>query len=130
MAGTHAGRFREEDLDVGQGFRNAYEQSKFEAEKLVRQHREVLPVQVFRPSIVVGEEATGWTPAFNVIYWPLRAFARGTYSAIPARRRSPVDVVSIDFVADAIFELTRHRWGAGETYNRPRATAPPRSASC
>jgi len=117
VAGTHRGRFHEADLDVGQEFRNAYEQSKFEAERLVRQHREVLPVQVFRPSIVVGEAATGWTPAFNVIYWPLRAFARGTYTALPARRRSPVDVVSICFVADAIFELTRHRWGAGETYH-------------
>jgi thioester reductase-like protein len=117
VAGDHRGVFGEEDLDVGQRFRNGYEQSKFEAETLVRGHRERLPVQVFRPSIVVGEETTGWTPSFNVIYWPLRAFSRGTYTSLPARRASPVDVVSISYVADAIFELTRHAWGAGETYN-------------
>ena len=36
VAGTHTGRFTEDDLDVGQGFRNTYEQSKFESEQLVR----------------------------------------------------------------------------------------------
>jgi len=38
VAGRYAGLFAERDLDVGQGFRNAYEQSKFEAERLVRAH--------------------------------------------------------------------------------------------
>ena len=38
VAGTHRGEFSEEQLDVGQGFRNPYEQSKFEAEQLVHAH--------------------------------------------------------------------------------------------
>ena len=38
VAGTHEGEFREDQLDVGQDFRNAYERSKFEAERLVRDH--------------------------------------------------------------------------------------------
>jgi thioester reductase-like protein len=117
VAGDRRGLFGEDDLDVGQGFRNPYEQSKFEAETLVRRHMAALPIQVFRPSIVVGEEDSGWTPAFNVIYWPLRAFSRGAYAALPAKVSSPVDVVSITYVADAIFELSRHAVGAGETYN-------------
>jgi thioester reductase-like protein len=117
VAGDHSGTFGEDDLDVRQSFRNPYEQSKFEAEQLVRAHMQLLPIQVFRPSIVVGEEDTGWTPAFNVIYWPLRAFARGAYRAIPARRSSPVDVVSVSYVADAIFELAQIEDVAGETYN-------------
>src|SRR5207248_9490481 len=100
VAGTHPGRFSEDDLDVGQGFRNAYEQSKFEAELLVRERSPSVPVQVVRPSIVVGDSTTGWTPAFNVLYMPLRAFARGAYPAIPARRSAPVDVVPVDYVAD------------------------------
>lgn len=116
VAGTHRGRFGEDDLDAGQAFRNAYEQSKFEAESLVRSRMDRLPIQVFRPSIVVGERDTGWTPAFNVIYWPMRAFSRGAYTALPARRVSPVDVVSIDFVADAIFALASADDGEGETF--------------
>jgi thioester reductase-like protein len=117
VAGDRRGVFGEADLDVGQRFRNPYECSKFEAETLARTHMARLPIQVFRPSIVVGEQGTGWTPTFNVIYWPLRAFAYGAYAAIPARRRAPVDVVSIDYVADAIFELARNENAAGETYN-------------
>ena len=47
-----------------------------------------MPVTVVRPSIVVGERDSGWTPSFNVIYWPLRAFSRGAYgSSLPAPRR-------------------------------------------
>jgi long-chain acyl-CoA synthetase len=105
VAGTHEGVFHEGDLDVGQGFNNTYEQSKNEAEKLVRAHSDALPIQVLRPSIVVGEEEGGWTASFNVIYSPLRAFARGSLRMIPARRSAPVDVVSVSYVADAILAL-------------------------
>lgn len=116
VAGTHEGRFRERDLDVGQGFNNSYEQSKFEAEKLVRT-RDGLPFTVMRPSIIVGDRRSGWTAAFNVLYWPLRAFARGLFAAVPGVPSAPVDVVSVDYVADAIHALCAERRGAGETYN-------------
>ena len=78
VAGTHRGRFCERDLDVRQQFRNSYEQSKFEAEQLVRNQAEV-PFTILRPSIIVGDRHSGWTSAFNVLYWPLRAFSRGLF---------------------------------------------------
>jgi long-chain acyl-CoA synthetase len=117
VAGEHDGLFSEDDLDVGQRFRNAYEQSKFEAEHLVADARAQLPITVLRPSIVVGEHDTGWTPSFNVLYWPLRAFARGAYSALPARGDATVDVVPVDYVADAIFTLTQSPQAEGSTYH-------------
>ena len=117
VAGEHAGRFGEEDLDVGQRFRNAYEQSKFEAEQLVCGWRARLPITVLRPSIIVGERDSGWTASFNVLYWPLRAFARGAYAALPARRDAPVDVVSVDYVADAILALSQSAEAEGMTYH-------------
>jgi len=107
VAGEHAGCFSEDDLDVGQLFRNTYEQSKFEAECLVARSRGQLPITVLRPSIIVGERDSGWTASFNVLYWPLRAFARGSYAALPARRDAPVDVVPVDYVADATFALSQ-----------------------
>jgi thioester reductase-like protein len=117
VAGEHEGLFGEDDLDVGQRFRNAYEQSKFEAEHLVADARAQLPITVLRPSIVVGEHDTGWTSSFNVLYWPLRAFARGAYSALPARRDAAVDVVPVDYVADAIFALSQSPEAEGSTYH-------------
>jgi len=121
VAGTHAGRFAECDLDVGQEFRNSYEQTKFEAEQLVRAERG-LPFTILRPSIVVGDRRSGWTAAFNVLYWPLRAFARGLFTAVPGVPTAPVDVVSIDYVSDAIHELCESSGGIGETYHLTAGT--------
>lgn len=117
VSGEHDGCFSEDELDVGQTFRNSYEQSKFEAEMLVQEHRGRLPITVLRPSIVVGESTTGWTTSFNVLYWPIRAFARGAYAALPARRQAPVDVVPVDYVADAIVELTRAEEAEDATFH-------------
>ncbi len=114
VAGTHPGDFGEDDLDVGQGFRNPYERSKFEAELLVRQRALELPIQIVRPSVVVGDSRSGWTPAFNVLYTPLRAFSRGAYPLIPARAEAPVDIVPVDFVADAILAVAGQ---PGSTYH-------------
>ena len=80
VAGTHRGEFSERDYDVGQGFRNAYERSKWESEGNVRAAGGRLPVQIARPSIIVGEQASGWTSAFNVLYGPLRALSTGAFA--------------------------------------------------
>jgi thioester reductase-like protein len=117
VAGAHAGPFGEDQLELGQSFRNPYEQSKFEAERLVRSYADRLPIVIFRPSIVVGEQSTGWTASFNVLYTPLKAFVRGLLPAMPARRSAPVDVVPVDYVADAIVELSAPPAAPCETYN-------------
>ena len=71
------------------------------------------------------ERTTGWTPAFNVLYSPLKAFVRGSLPAVPARS-APVDVVPVDYVADAVFELTQDPANGTSTYHLvagPRATS-------
>ncbi len=117
VAGEHVGGFNEDDLEVGQGFRNPYERSKFEAESMLVQRRGRLPLTIVRPSIIVGDSRSGWTNSFNVLYWPLRAFSRGIYAALPAHGDAPVDVVSVDYVADAIFALARAPEAEGATFN-------------
>jgi thioester reductase-like protein len=116
VAGRHRGSFAEDDLERGQDFNNSYELSKWEAEREVRARFADLPITVFRPSIVVGEADSGWTPAFNVVYGPLQAYSRGSLTVIPARRRAPADVVPVDYVADAIFELSSRPDTAGRTF--------------
>jgi nucleoside-diphosphate-sugar epimerase len=108
VAGTYLGDFGEGDYDVGQGFRNPYERSKWESEGIVRAASSRLPVQVVRPSIIVGEQSSGWTVAFNVLYGPIRALAAGAYRALPLNMDAPVDVVPIDYVADGLYELCSH----------------------
>jgi thioester reductase-like protein len=122
VSGLYEGTFTEADLDLGQDFRNPYERSKLEAEQLVRERAERLPVTILRPSIVVGDRRSGWTASFNVLYAPLRAFARGHYPAVPAVASAPVDVVSVDYVADAIHSVCSGHDGLGETYHLTAGT--------
>jgi long-chain acyl-CoA synthetase len=114
VAGDRRGIVYEDEHRAGR-FRNSYERSKHEAELIVRASS--LPWTIVRPSIVVGESTTGWTAAFNVLYAPLRAFSVGAYRVIPARRRAPVDVVPVDYVADAVAALARHPEAAGGTFH-------------
>jgi thioester reductase-like protein len=108
VAGRHRGSFAEGNLRIGQEFRNTYERSKAESESLVHRFADRLPIAIVRPSIVVGESDSGWTPAFNVIYWPLRAFARGLLPELPALPGARVDIVPVDYVADVVVHVLRN----------------------
>lgn len=105
VAGERDGCASETDGDTGQGFRNTYERTKLEAEEVVRASG--LPAAILRPSVIVGDSVTGWTPAFNVIYFPLQAFARGLFPNVPGDADARLDIVPVDTVADALLELLR-----------------------
>jgi long-chain acyl-CoA synthetase len=100
VAGRAPGLFREGDA-AGSDFRNTYERTKLEAEHVLAKADD-LPAVVVRPSIVVGESDSGWTSAFNVLYWPLQAFARGLLDVVPADPTGVVDMVPVDWVSDII----------------------------
>ncbi len=108
VAGQREGVVREDEGDLGQTYRNTYERTKLEAEALVP-----ADAAIVRPSIVVGEATTGWTSAFNVLYVPLRAFARGILREVPGDPSSRADVVPVDAVADAIVTLAVDRRDVG-----------------
>src|SRR5205823_10114808 len=74
VSGTATGVFRERDLDVGQRFKNHYEETKFLAE--VEVTRSGLPVTVYRPSIVVGDSRTCVTGKFDGSFFTLSAMQR------------------------------------------------------
>lgn len=114
VGGERRGTVYEDDREVGR-FRNSYEQSKHEAEASVRDS--ALPWTITRPSIIVGERATGWTATFNVLYAPLRALSAGAYPVIPARRHAPLDVVPVDYVADAVAALAQHPEAVSGTFH-------------
>jgi thioester reductase-like protein len=108
VAGRTRGSFGEDDLGAdlaSREFRNSYERSKFTAERTLADLGDALPTLTIRPSIVVGDRRSGWTPSFNVIYWPLRAFARGLIHDLPVDPDGIVDIVSVDYVADALVHL-------------------------
>lgn len=127
VAGERPGRVFEEECDEGQTFRNSYEWSKCRAEAGVRAAiAEGLPAAIHRPSIVVGDSRTGATESFNVLYWPLMLYARGWWRIFPGRPDTLVDIVPVDFVADAIATLRRDPGSLGACYHLAVGDGAPR----
>jgi long-chain acyl-CoA synthetase len=117
VAGCRTGEVSEEDLLDGHGFSNAYEQTKFEGERLVRQVMADIPVSVFRPGMVVGDSLTGEIQSFNTVYVPLRLYLSGKLRLIPARPDMPLNIVPVDYVAGAIARLAFDKRAAGQTFH-------------
>jgi long-chain acyl-CoA synthetase len=117
VSGLRTGCIGEHELQDG-GFSNAYEQSKFEAECVVREALRELPIVILRPSIVVGDSATGMTTSFNVLYPPLHWIHRRRIAALPGFHDTPVDIVPVDYVSRAVAELVlRARHVEGTTFH-------------
>ena len=57
MAGDRKGVVYEHELSFGQGFKNHYESTKFQAELWVRERMDRVPTTIYRPAIVVGDSA-------------------------------------------------------------------------
>jgi len=117
VAGKRSGPIRESELNEGQDFNNTYERTKCEAEELVRQRWGDIPVAVHRPSIIVGESTTGRTSSFNVMYFPLKIYTRGIWRWVPGSPDTPVDIVPVDFVCDAVEAIARKPDSVGRSYH-------------
>ena len=115
VAGARTGTVSEDDLTDAFGFGSPYEQTKYEAERLVRDAASKLPVTVVRPSMIVGDSRTGDIKTFNTFYTPLRLFLSGKLRIVPARRDLRVNIVPVDYVADAIVSLTFDPRAVGTT---------------
>jgi nucleoside-diphosphate-sugar epimerase len=117
VAGLRRDRVLESDFQHEAGWKNSYEQSKYEAERWLRTEAGDLPLTVFRPSIIVGESQTGRTSSYGVLYWPVQIYARGWWRTVIGRADTPIDIVPVDYVADAIAALTGPGQPTGCTYH-------------
>jgi thioester reductase-like protein len=118
VSGDATGIFRETDLDVGQAFKNHYEETKFLAERAVVESG--LPATIYRPGIVVGDSRTGETAKFDGPYFALRAMqalpSPGLFIRIGSGR-SPLNVVPVDFVVEGLARLAADPASRGRTYH-------------
>lgn len=126
VAGERVGLIREDALDAGQRFRNTYEQTKAEAEALVRSRMGSLPCVILRPSIIVGDSQTGVTSSFKMLYWPLKIYSRRLWRTVPGYPDAVLDIVPVDYVAKAVVHLAFDENARGKTVHLcagPRASA-------
>lgn len=126
VAGERSDLVRENELAVGQSYRNTYEQTKAEAEALVRSRLDSLPGVILRPSIIVGDSRTGVTSSFKMMYWPLKIYARRLWRTVPGYPDAVLDIVPVDFVASSVARLLFDEAARGSTVHLcagPRGSA-------
>ncbi len=100
VSGERFGVALETELQVGQRFGNWYEESKLQAEELVRDSG--LPAVMVRPSIIVGTEETGQTRDFRHLFPVLKIMTTGRLRTMPGKYGGLLDLVPMDYVADVV----------------------------
>ncbi len=99
--------FTEEMRELGQGFNNDYERTKYESEIIVENYRQRhgFHASIFRPGLIIGESTDGKTNNFNFFYEPHRFFSQGLYEYFPMNLECSLNLINIDTAAKAIFLL-------------------------
>jgi len=119
VSGDRVGVIAEDELSAGQTFRNFYEQSKFEAELLVRRAMGQIPCTVLRPAFIVGDSRTGEIDRFDGPY-TVAALLLSTRLQVPLPLPgdgvAPLNVVPIDFVAAAAAAIHHDPRAVGRTF--------------
>ncbi len=106
VSGARQGTVPEDALCDEFGFSCAYEFSKYEGERLVQAAKSELPISVLRPGMIVGDSRTGEIRTFNTFYFPLKLYLTGVTRLLPANPDLRVNIVPVDYVADAVVRLT------------------------
>ncbi|HCP13745.1 MAG TPA: Male sterility domain protein [Planctomycetaceae bacterium] len=130
VAGMQAGRVLEGSLVAGQTFRNDYEESKFEAEQLVREADFAEHVTVYRPAVIVGDSRTGYTNTYHGLFVYLRLMAmlipslplgedgrRKTPIRVRFTGREPRNLIPVDWVSAVMCRLFETPEARGLTYH-------------
>jgi nucleoside-diphosphate-sugar epimerase len=134
IAGNRPDIALETEINVGQTFKNPYEESKCRAETLIaeEQRKGTITASVYRPSIVIGDSRSGRVTHFHGVY----AFIRALWASLERlRRRIPegglvhlplrvlgseaqtLNFVPIDYVVDGMLEISGRPDSAGSTYH-------------
>ena len=120
----------ESELDCGQSFRNEYEESKLQAEKLVRAATFIDQLTVYRPAVISGDSKTGYTNTYHGLYLYLRVMSilvprqpigpdglRNTPLRVAQTGEERRNVVPVDWVSKAMTRLYNNRDAHGHTFN-------------
>jgi thioester reductase-like protein len=120
VSGDRNGVIMEDELDMGQGFRNHYDSTKHQAEALVQKAKDRLPITVIRPAGVVGHSRTGEIDRFDSVYYVgmlLVASPVAFAAPLPGDGRAPLNVVPVDYLVDAVHAITSEPDTIGKTFH-------------
>jgi thioester reductase-like protein len=116
VAGTRSGLILESESGAP-GWVNSYEQSKAEAETLLRNAMRALPIAVYRMSTVMGSSQTGRVDHFNAVHRAVELAYRGLVPMVPGLPDTTVDLIDVEYASAAVARLFAGRFTAGTTYH-------------
>lgn len=142
VAGDRKGLIQERELDCGQGFNNAYERSKFEAESvlttLCREHD--VPLVIVRPSIITNDRQSGRASTFTHLNALIEVISRlqqhygisdgevvSTAVRLMADPEAQPNLAPVDSIVPPLLEIAESTAAPGKTFHlchpRPQANS-------
>ncbi|HEY0319707.1 MAG TPA: SDR family oxidoreductase [Pyrinomonadaceae bacterium] len=118
VAGKRKGLILETELRHDAGFRNHYEETKYQAEIEVDELKSELPVTIHRPAVVCGDSRTGETAKYDGIYYLiqyLRMRPRLLSLINIGNRNVSLNLVPVDFVVEAMTTIAQDERATGAT---------------
>jgi len=121
VAGQRSNEVVQEDMaiDWGRSDFDPYARTKKFCEHMIRELLPDVPRTIFRPSIVLGDSRRPETNQFDMV----RAFVfLAGLPALPFRATDRIDIVPVNFVADAVAALHQKEKPAHEIYHLSSGT--------
>ncbi len=121
VAGQRSNEVVTEDksIDWDRSDYDPYARTKKFCEHMIRQLLPDVPKTIFRPSIVLGDSRYGQTTQFDMV----KAFVfLAGLPVLPFRANDKIDIVNVDFVADAIATLHQKTQSLHDTYHLSSGT--------
>ncbi len=120
VSGKVTGRVREDDLPEPrpENFKNFYEQSKNEAEWLVREKMDRIPTTIYRFGVVTGNSKTGETAKFDGPFFTIKYLDRWGGLPLPqiGKMDACINIVPIDYVIAATCEISGQPDSVGKCF--------------
>ncbi len=116
VAGKRQNELVTEDnsIDWARSDYDPYARTKKFCEHMIRQLLPEVPITIFRPSIVLGDSRRAETTQFDMV----KAFVfLAGLPVLPFRPQDQIDIVNVDFVADAIAALHQKQNPLHDTYH-------------
>ncbi len=120
ISGSRQGVITEDEFVQPPSFRNAFEETKFQAERFVRRHMHELPTTIYRPSIVIGDSQSGEVDRFQGPYYFIVALLTSPRQfpiPLPGDGAGPLNMVPVDYVVRATSALSTNPDTVGKTFH-------------
>jgi nucleoside-diphosphate-sugar epimerase len=120
VCGRRPGRVVESELPRAARFHNHVDESRHQAEQVIRDAMDHVPTTVLRPSIIVGDSRTGEIDRMEGPYLLILLMLSSPVDLrvpLPGRGDTPLNLVPIDYVVDAGYAISGDPRSVGRTFH-------------